>query len=201
MDTAVGLVQAYLRINGFFTVTEYPIIESSREGGKMLTDMDILAIRFPGAQRWIPDAETHGEALPIDDRLADDKESMFMIIGEVKEGKARFNEMAYSNQVLETAIRRFGCCTGDIPRTVSSLLSTGAADTRTGTEMPFKIRMLVFGANEDGPRPRHEVISLKHVVTFLNQYLNAYRDVLLRAEFKDESLRMMALLVKLGVEL
>ena len=87
MDTAVGLVQAYLRINGFFTVTEYPIIARSQAGGRMLTDMDILAVRFPGAQRWIPDAERQGEALPIDPRLADDDESMFMIIGEVKEGR------------------------------------------------------------------------------------------------------------------
>ena len=201
MDTAVGLVQAYLRINGFFTVTEYPIIARSQAGGRMLTDMDILAVRFPGAQRWIPDAERHGEALPIDPRLADDDESMFMIIGEVKEGKAGFNDMAYSEQVLETAIRRFGCCTGDIPGTVGSLLSTGSADTRVGTGMPFKIRMLVFGTSEDGPRRRYEVISLGHVVTFLNHYLSAYRDVLLRADFKDESLRLMALLVKLGVEL
>lgn len=26
MDPAVGLVQSYLRLNGFFTVTEYPVV-------------------------------------------------------------------------------------------------------------------------------------------------------------------------------
>ncbi len=30
MDTAVALVETYLRINGYFTVTEYPVIEAAR---------------------------------------------------------------------------------------------------------------------------------------------------------------------------
>ena len=29
MDTAVGLVQAYLRVNGYFTVAEYPVLDLS----------------------------------------------------------------------------------------------------------------------------------------------------------------------------
>lgn len=29
MDTAVALVQAYLHVNGYFTVTEYPVLEAS----------------------------------------------------------------------------------------------------------------------------------------------------------------------------
>lgn len=28
MDTAVGLVQAYLRVNGYFTVAEYPVLDA-----------------------------------------------------------------------------------------------------------------------------------------------------------------------------
>jgi hypothetical protein len=28
MDTAVALTQAYLHVNGYFTVTEYPVLES-----------------------------------------------------------------------------------------------------------------------------------------------------------------------------
>ncbi len=29
MDHAVALVQAYLQINGYFTIAEYPVIEST----------------------------------------------------------------------------------------------------------------------------------------------------------------------------
>jgi hypothetical protein len=33
MDNAVALVQAYLRVNGYFTVAEYPVLEATRDGG------------------------------------------------------------------------------------------------------------------------------------------------------------------------
>lgn len=33
MDTAVGLVQAYLRVNGYFTVAEYPVLDATGPGG------------------------------------------------------------------------------------------------------------------------------------------------------------------------
>ena len=52
MDTAVALVQAYLRLNGYFTVTEYPVFELGSGGGiRTATDLDLLAFRFPGAGR------------------------------------------------------------------------------------------------------------------------------------------------------
>ena len=39
MDTAVGLVEAYLYANGYFTVTEHPIIEELGDGGyRTVTD-------------------------------------------------------------------------------------------------------------------------------------------------------------------
>lgn len=53
MDTAVGLVQAYLRVNGYFTVAEYPVLDATGPGGpRTITDLDILAVRLhraPGA--------------------------------------------------------------------------------------------------------------------------------------------------------
>ena len=48
MDNAVALVQAYLRLNGYFTVTEYPVIATRRDGTyRTATDLDVLAFRFP----------------------------------------------------------------------------------------------------------------------------------------------------------
>ena len=44
MDTAVSLVQSYLFANGFFTVTEYPILETLTPGdSRTVTDIDVLA--------------------------------------------------------------------------------------------------------------------------------------------------------------
>src|SRR5260370_1292984 len=48
MDHAVSLVQAYLQLNGYFTSAEYPIIASAgRSGVRTITDIDVLAFRFP----------------------------------------------------------------------------------------------------------------------------------------------------------
>src|SRR5258706_14253126 len=48
MDHAVALVQAYLQLNGYFTSAEYPIIAAAgRNGFRTLTDIDVLAFRFP----------------------------------------------------------------------------------------------------------------------------------------------------------
>lgn len=47
MDVAVGLVRAYLQVNGYFTVTEFPVVESVGTGGyRSATDIDVLACRF-----------------------------------------------------------------------------------------------------------------------------------------------------------
>ena len=48
MDHAVSLVQAYLQLNGYFTSAEHPIIVGAGRGGfRTMTDVDILAFRFP----------------------------------------------------------------------------------------------------------------------------------------------------------
>jgi hypothetical protein len=50
VDTSVALVQAYLHINGYFTVAEYPVLEAHRsDHARTVTDLDILAFRFTGA--------------------------------------------------------------------------------------------------------------------------------------------------------
>ena len=69
MDNAVALVQAYLRINGYFTVTEFPVVESGRSGlHRTATDIDILAVRFRDAARLVP---RHGRAATRDVAFAD----------------------------------------------------------------------------------------------------------------------------------
>ena len=76
MDTAVGLVQAYLRVNGYFTVAEYPVLDAAgADRPRTVTDLDILAIRLNRAPGDDPDP-----ALGARPGMPD------MIVGEVKEG-------------------------------------------------------------------------------------------------------------------
>jgi hypothetical protein len=64
MDTAVALIETYLGVNGYFTVTEYPIIETARSGGyRTVTDLDVLAVRFPGAGVVIPNPSATSNGL------------------------------------------------------------------------------------------------------------------------------------------
>jgi len=113
MDNAVALVQTYLRINGYFTVSEYPVILPAAGGGyRTATDLDMLGFRFPGAGRMSP-----REALPgasgaeiPDPALGVRGDHPDMLIGEVKEGRAELNGAATDAAVLRAVLTRFGCC-------------------------------------------------------------------------------------------
>lgn len=44
MDHAVALVETYLRVNGYLTVTEYPVVEAMKHVGfRTATDLDDAA--------------------------------------------------------------------------------------------------------------------------------------------------------------
>lgn len=89
MDTAVSLVQAYLHVNGYFTVVEHPVLESLRAGQvRTVTDLDVLAYRLPGAGHDL----IHRRSGTGPQRLSSDVDPALgaptgradMIVGEVK---------------------------------------------------------------------------------------------------------------------
>src|SRR6516225_2434972 len=149
MDTAVALVQAYLHMNGYFTVVEFPVLEAMRAApARTVTDLDILAFRFPraqtdvirreGRQRVVVDAS----CVP-DPVLGCPPDRPDMIVGEVKEGAARFNDAARDPAVLAVALARFGCCGADHAADVArQLIADGRAETPDG----HTVRMVAFGA-------------------------------------------------------
>lgn len=47
MDTAVGLVRAYLELSGYFVLAELPVRTLRGGRARAVTDLDILAVRFP----------------------------------------------------------------------------------------------------------------------------------------------------------
>ena len=49
MDTAVGLVRAYLELAGYFVLAELPVRAVDPDGARDLTDLDVVAVRFPRA--------------------------------------------------------------------------------------------------------------------------------------------------------
>lgn len=200
MDNAVAIVQAYLRLNGYFTITEFPIIEAMHSGGhRVVTDLDVLAFRFPDTARVVPKhgrSNSRGVALSGPDPALNLKANEAdMIVGEVKEGRAELNRGARNPAVLQAVLTRFGCCAEDeSQQVVEDLIRHGAAKTHCD----HNVRLFAFGSSVAVPHKNFAAIELGHMVSFLSSYLRRHWDVLHHAEFKDPVLGVMATFMKAG---
>jgi len=204
MDNAVALVQSYLRVNGYFTVTEYPIIEASRDTDyRTATDTDILALRFPSTARMIP-SKGH-RASTLDDQLLPDPaldcplDKVDMIVGEVKEGRAELNKSARKREVLAAVLTRFGCCHPDM---VTDVVDTLAKKSHALTPDGHVVRLVAFGKAPDtvaGSR-HYKIVPMDHVVQFLQDYLDRNWGILHHAQFKDPVLGFLATLKKAALD-
>lgn len=199
MDNAVGLVQAYLRVNGYFTVSEYPILEAGRGGVyRTVTDLDILAFRFPFAVKhpegWRSDRRHNGELVLPDPALEITADEPDMLVGEVKEGRAVLNAAATDPHVVRAALVRFGCSSpGEAPAIVDTLLRDGCVTLASG----HRLRLVVFGSTVDESNPRHfRVVRLGHVVQFLQRYLRDHWEIMRASDLKDPALGTLLLIEK-----
>lgn len=200
MDTAVALVQAYLHVNGYFTVCEYPVVERRGAKTRSATDLDVLAFRFPGAGRELRARGRRrvGGAVRFapDLALSAPEAEADMIVGEVKEGRAHFNDAADDPLILSAALARFGCCAPEHARELARrLVDEGQARTHHG----HVVRMVAFGGRG---APRHIDgrlrVPLEHIVQFLSQWLEDEWDTLHVTQLKQPGLDVLALLHKCG---
>lgn len=194
MDNAVALVQAFLRLHGYLTVTEFPVVRAARGGGQeCLTDLDVLAFRFgeasgPGEAMHHPAESEANALLGIAGGVPD------MIIGEVKEGRAQLNDAATKHDVLTAALERFGCCRhSDIDGIVHELLRHGRAHTRHG----HGVRLVAFGSlPPDAPSRGVKVVLLGTIIDFLRAYSRQHWAQLQSSESKDPGLGFLMTLEK-----
>ena len=199
MDIAVALVQSYLHANGYLTVTEYPLVEATKGGVRSRTDLDIIAFRFPHGSAGHRKRLTGDDAPEPDPALHVPPDCPDMIIGEVKEGAARFNEAMRDPRVLRAALTRFGCCEGQlVDGVVQQLIDRGQAITPEG----HQVRMVVFGTGgREGKRlPDELVVELGHVLRFLQGHIAAHRAVFRAARSHDDILAFLTILDKAGLE-
>lgn len=202
MNAGVDLVQAYLHLNGYFTITELPVIRHTRQGYEEVTDLDILAVRFPWSHFTVPGGRPGPEddlSLVLDHALvAEGETEVDVIIGEVKEGKARINDALRLPDALFTAVRRVGCVReGELGSVVDDLRQHGRAEARGGKGMRYLFRIVAFGEGKSERRSHYEVISLAHVAAFVESYLDRYHAVLNPADLPETALGILHLLRKL----
>ena len=196
MDHAVALVQAYLQLNGYFTSAEYPIIAGAGRGGfRTITDIDILAFRFPSGEPMARGGRKAPKGLDVtglDPGLAVPTEQVDMIIGEVKEGRVGINTGIRDPEVLRTVVDRFGQV-GDTGRVVDHLLQHGTAEIQDS----YSVRLIAFGSFPPGsPVPPCRIISLGHVLQFLQAYVRKHWSMLRHLQFKDPAFGFLMTLEK-----
>ncbi len=204
MNPAVSLVKTYLTLNGYFTSTEIPVIKKGSDGLYFeVTDIDILALRFPRASHIV----AQGRPGPLDDlhfppdpELDIPSDAMDLIIGEVKAGRPRLNPRMRSEDTLYRALVRFGFCPPDrLDRAVEELQATGETWVRDGdVEVPSRVRIAAFGDGGEKPGEGFTIIPLKRVMAFVRSHLKEYHDVLHPVRLTDPTLGLLHLLEKLG---
>jgi hypothetical protein len=198
-DPAVFLVESYLRLNGYFTVTEHPVVEAAKGGEhRTVTDLDVLAFRFPGAGRTLvagrPESDPAAHLYAPDPELGVGGAEADMLIGEVKQGRAVLNRGAADPRVLRAALARFGCSSPEhAPRITDELLRRGGARLPAG----HRVRLVAFGSAPGDPTgPPHQVVLLGHIVDFLTRFLHEHWDVLRHEDIKDPGLGFLLTLKK-----
>ena len=203
MNPAVSLVRAYLELNGYFTIVEQSVVRSEARGRfREITDLDVLAVRFPRTQGVVPRGRpglADDIRLAVDDALDISPDCMDLIIGEVKEGKPDVNRALRSPDVLYTAVARFGCCPEtEIDRVVDELRREGQARLRDPAgDIPCRIRLVAFGGGLSGPRRDYTVLSMRDASRFVQEHIRRNHHILAPATVRDPVLGLLHLLRKL----
>jgi hypothetical protein len=193
MDTAVALVQSYLYMNGYFTVTEYPVLELMEDGEyRTVTDVDVLAVRIPGAGRG--GGEVAGTFVGVDPDLDVDLERIDLIIAEVKEGRADLNASARDPKVLRAALNRFGALGEErVSRVIHDLLEDGEADHPDGP----RVRLMAFGARPPTQRDTSHMWRLHgDIAGYMYRRIGQNWSAAQAIQSKDPALSFMLLLAK-----
>jgi hypothetical protein len=193
MDTAVALVQSYLYMNGYFTVTEYPVLELMAGGEyRTVTDVDVLAVRIPGDQGGAD--RLAGSFLGVDPELDIDLDRIDLIIGEVKEGRADLNASARDPKVLRAALSRFGAVAEErFERVIDELLEDGEADHPGGP----RVRLMSFGARPPSNRDAaYQWRLLGDLTAFMHRTITEHWSAAQTIQSKDPALSFLLLLEK-----
>ncbi|MGI9649237.1 MAG: hypothetical protein ACR2OI_12015 [Acidimicrobiia bacterium] len=202
MDIGVDLVEAYLRLNGYFTITEFEVLrETSPDIYQTVTDVDVIAVRFPGPI-YIADSHGKGEspALLVEDPVLDlEEDTVDVIIGEVKQGEAVFNPGLTDHHTLHTVLQRVAWLYEQGVHAVARDLEKHLVCYQsTPTDRKVRTRLVAFGRS---PVNNLHTISLTHVFDKMIGQFEEYGDALRAAQFKSPAAGLIRLLVKTGFDI
>ena len=199
-DSASELVVAYLRVNGYFILTDLELHVLEDGSYRTLTDVDIVAVRHPTLRG--PAHYEGGQMVPgvVECLLTEEVDPAFdiatdrfdVVIGEVKRGSAEFNPALRDPRVLHAAARRIGDIFG-VPtdQMIEDLASTGRFRTET-----TQVRLVAFGS--DGKVVDGTTVHHGQMVRWLNDMLARHHELMEVTTFSDPVLSLLSLAGKVG---
>lgn len=201
MDIAVNLVESYLRLNGYLTLSEFEIQARNERGiFESVTDVDIMAIRFPG-DVFISDPHDGVEARMlaiVDPALLLQPDEIDVIIGEVKQGPAQFNPGLRRHVVLHSMLRRVEWLfVDDINRIVDELGAHNLCMVPGRSGGMVRVRLVAFGRSDHNDL---HTLSHGHIVTTMLGFLSGLDDAFRPVRFGDPAPAMLNLLLKAGFQ-
>lgn len=206
MDAAVALVEGYLHINGYLTVTEYAVVEKVHEQYyRSMTDVDILAVRLPGAGRILPtkhaDPAKLDRALEPDPQLVDNETDQLtdIIIAEVKEGRAELNPSAKSPDTLITAIRRITDFEPETARKIARDIARHGISRIPERQM--QIRLFAFGTRKEDLPSGCKVMLISECLHYLAGLAKDYDRLSGAMQIRNPTINLLSILAKSGVSI
>jgi hypothetical protein len=194
-DPALALAVAYLRLNGYFLLTEQELHIREPVGFRTLTDIDIIALRPPTAPGPVHHHLGQGveECLIVTDRDPDleiDTPRFDIIIGEVKTAEATLNPALRTPAALHAALRRTGdLFTTPLDQVVDELSAQGETMTPTA-----RVRLVAFAGH--GHIGTGTTIHLGDAARFIRNHLASRHDLYRVTRFSDPVIALLELLEK-----
>jgi hypothetical protein len=201
MDIAVNLVENYLRLCGYLTVSEFEVQRREPDGSyKTVTDIDVMALRMPGdAIVGDPRDDDEGMLLLLDDPVLQlEPDCVDVIIGEVKQGYAELNPGIKDHAVLHSMLRRVGWAYDEPLHVVVERLQAGDAHfspARGGGRV--RTRLVAFGRSD---RSDLHTISHSHIVSTLLRFFEEHEAAFRPIQFKEPAPAFLRLLLKAGFD-
>lgn len=203
MDVATDLVEAFLRSNGYLTLSELPIQALNKRGDwETVTDVDILALRFPG-RVFLADPHNEDQAAYLEVPgvpLFLEEDTIDVIVGEVKQGEARFNPSIAKHQTLHTALHRLAWIysEGLLDQVVEDLSDQGVCYTPVRGGGTVRTRLVAFGQADEVTM---NVIPIGVILERAVSTLDSHEELLRSARSSSAAASMLKLLHKNGFRL
>ena len=198
MDIGVSLVEAYLRLCGYLTLTEFGIQGRTLDGGfETITDVDVMGLRLPG-DLYVGDPEApDAHLLLIEDPVLQLQPGMVdVIIGEVKQGEAEFNPGLRRREVLASLLQRVDWLYAEaVGEVVAELAERNLrmSPARGGGEI--RTRLVAFGRS---PHCDLHTVSHAHIVDAMVGFLSGLGEAFHPVQFSAAAPAMLNLLLKHG---